>query len=496
MATGVPGLDEVLAGGLPAGRMYLVAGDPGAGKTTLGLQFLLEGRDRGEACLYITLSETAAELRSSAASHGWSLDGIEILDLQSGQGTGRADAHYTILHPAEVELGDTMRTIVERIEELRPRRVCFDSLSEVRLLSRESLRFRREVLALKQALAPSGATVLLVDYRTRESRDIHIESLVHGIFELEHHTIEFGSERRRISVRKLRGSEFRGGHHDYRIRKGGIAVFPRIIAAESRNDYTPQAFPSGIAGLDELLGGGVGTGTSTMLLGPSGVGKSTLASTWALAAAERGERAVVYLFDEGPSTWVSRLRSLGLDPHRHLDSGRIVLSPVDPAEMSPGQFASLVQEQAVSHRARVVLIDSINGYLNAMPAAEFLGLHLHELLQMLNHHEVVTLLVLAQHGILGQGVRSPIELSYLADAVVLLRYFEAFGEVGKALSVVKKRHGPHERAIRELRLSTAGGIDVGGQLTAFQGVLAGSLVFSGGWHEREERVDREEHDGA
>lgn len=464
----------MLGGGAPRGRVYLVEGEPGSGKTTLGLQFLLAGAAAGERCLCVTLSESEEELRAIAASHGWDLSGIEVLDLQSAM-PPHGQSNYTILQPSEVELGELTRGVIERIDAVRPTRVCFDSLSEVRLLARDPLRFRREVLAIKGELASRGGTAMLLDYR---SDPAEIQSLVHGVVSLEHVPIEFGADRRRLSVRKLRGSPFRGGYHDYRIRTGGIDVFPRIVAAESRGAGEPQPYPSGLAGLDQLLGGGIGTGTCTMLLGPSGTGKSALASAWALEAARRGDKAVVFLFDEAPATWTARLRSLSLAPDEHLRHGRIELVPIDPAEVSPGEFGSLVQRH-LDGGVRVVVLDSINGYLNAMPSVDFLGLHLHELLHLLRNRDAVTLLTLAQHGILGQRVQSPVELSYMADTVLLLRYFEAFGEVRKALSVMKKRHGAHESTIRELRLSTGEGIVVGGRLTEFQGVLGGSPRYVG-----------------
>lgn len=458
--------------------MYLVEGDPGAGKTTLALQFLLAGRTAGERCLYITVSETSNELRAIASSHGWSLDGIELLDLQAVEEHLRFGPPYTLFHPSEVELAETTRAILDRIDAAQPDRVCFDSLSEVRLLSRDSLRFRRQVLALKRTLADRDCTALMLDYRDRPGES-PIESIAHGVLTLENLNIEFGGQRRRMIVKKMRATDFRAGSHEYRIYTGGIDVFPRIIAAESRAQYEPRAFASGVEGLDELLGGGVATGTGTMLLGPSGVGKSTLAASWALAAAERGERAVIYLFDETPATWTTRLRGMGLEPERHLADGTLRLEALDPAEMGPGEFARLAQRQAVEQRARVVVLDSLNGYLASMPTECFLALHLHELLVTLNHHEIVTILVMGQHGLLGEGVQSPVDLSYLADTVVLLRYFEVKGQVRKAVSVVKKRTGPHERTIRELQFSSEHGIVVGDSLSAFQGVLTGHLTWVG-----------------
>ena len=477
--TGIKGLDEILLGGLPAGRAYLLAGDPGAGKTTLALQFLLEGRRCGERCLYVTLSESAEELRSIADSHGFDVEGIEILDIQALMGEGGQESRYTIFHPSEVELGELTRIVLERIDSLQPARVCFDSLSEVRLLARDSLRLRREVLAMKRALAGRECTSLFIDYRAA-SGEFELESLVHGVIEIAQETLEFGGERRRLVVRKIRGSSFVAGMHDYRIGRGGLDVFPRLVAAESRGERLLQPYASGIEQLDAMLGGGLATGTSTLLLGPSGVGKSTLASAWALAAARRDEPALVYLFDESAATWRARIRALGLAPEGLLGHEQIRLVEVDPAELGPNEFAQMVVRQAGETGARVVIIDTVNGYLSAMPATHHLVLHLHELLSILAHRDLVTVLVMTQHGFVGQGIRSPIDLSFIADAVVLLRFFETAGEIRKAVAALKKRYGSHERTIRELVLSTERGIEVGEPLERFQGVLSGHLAFAVG----------------
>jgi circadian clock protein KaiC len=480
VATGVPGLDEVFGGGLPAGRLYLVEGDPGAGKTTFGLQFLLEGARAGEPVVYVLLSETAEELRAVARSHGWDLSGVDIVGLQELEGD-LDDSQYTFFHASEVELNETTKTILGAVERIRPRRVVLDSLSEMRLLARDPLRYRRQALVLKRHLTAVGATVMLLDYNGSEPRDHQLESLCHGVLRLEQLAPKYGGQRRRLRIQKLRGSPFRDGYHDFTIRTGGALVFPRLVAAEHPTSFRAETMPSGVEPLDALLGGGLDRGTSTLLFGPAGVGKSTLAALFVSASVRRGERAAVFTFDETPHTFIVRGASLGLGVDKHLESGRMLLRQLDPAEQSPGEFAASVRHAVEHERARVVMIDSLNGYLSAMPEEHFLCAHLHELLAYLNHQGVITLLVVSQTGILGSNVGSPIELSYLADTVILMRYFEAGGAVRKAVSVVKRRTGPHEDTIRELQVS-ARGITVGRELREFQGVLSGDLVFTGGFN--------------
>lgn len=476
-ATGIPGLDTVLGGGFPRGRMYLVEGDPGTGKTTLALQFLLEGARRGEAGVYVALSETEEELRAVAASHGWSLDGLTIVDLQSSTDSLQAESQYTLFHPAEIELSDTTKAVLEEVERVQPKRVAFDSLSEMRLLARDSLRYRRQVLALKSYFTTRDATVMLLDYESTPTGDRQLHSLTHGVIVLEQLAPEYGGERRRIRVQKLRGVKFRNGYHDMSIETGGLVVFPRLVAAEHHATFRHGNAISGVPQLDALLGGGLDRGTSTLIMGPAGVGKSTLAAQYAVAAVKRGEQAAFYVFDEVPDTFAVRGEGLGMNMHELTSSGRIKVQQVDPAEMAPGEFAHAVKRD-VESGVGMIVIDSLNGYQNAMPEEHFLSAHLHELLAYLNQQGIVSLIVMAQHGILGESVQAPIEISYLADTVILLRYFEAAGEIRKAISVVKKRTGKHESTIRELSMG-AGGLIVGEALRSFQGVIGGSLTYIG-----------------
>lgn len=479
LATGNPGLDSVLEGGFPANRLYLVEGDPGTGKTTLALKFLLEGAAQGEPVLYVTLSETREELNAVAASHGWSLDGVEIYELIPSEESLKAESQYTIFHPSEVELGETTSAVLEVVERIQPRRIVFDSLSEMRLLARDPLRYRRQILALKQYFAGRQCTVLLLDDRTSAVGDLQVQSIAHGVVELEHLALEYGAERRRLRVVKLRGSHYRGGYHDFKIETGGIAVYPRLIAAEHRQVMARAVMSSGIEALDSLLGGGLDRGTSTLLLGPAGSGKSSIAAQFAIAAAARGEHAASFIFDEGVNTYLTRAAGLGANVDDHLKSRLMTVQQVDPAELSPGEFAHSVRRAVDENDARVVVIDSLNGYLQAMPDERFLTVQMHELLTYLSQQGVLTLLVMAQHGFLGTAMQSPVDVSYLADTVLMLRYFEAGGAVRRAISVVKKRTGYHENTIRELRMS-ASGVAVGEPLADFQGVLTGVPTYSAG----------------
>jgi circadian clock protein KaiC len=477
---GIAGLDEITGGGLPRNRMYLVEGDPGAGKTTLALQFLLAGVRRGEPGIYATLSETEEELHDVARSHGWSLDGITVCDLQASEESLKADSEYTLFHPSEIELSETTRVVLDAVERVRPARVVFDSLSEIRLLARDSLRYRRQMLALKQYFSSRNCTVLLLDYEAAQSSQGQggLQSLTHGVLVLEHLAPEYGGQRRRLRVQKIRGIRFRDGYHDFTIQTGGLEVYPRLVAAEHHNGVRHQAVSSGLAELDELVGGGLEGGTSTMIMGPSGVGKSSLTMQYVLAAVARGETASVYSFDESPVTWLARAESLGMaELRRHFDRGSFKLRQVDPAQLSPGEFAQIVR-QGVAGGDRLVVIDSLNGYKNAMPEERFLSLHLHELLAFLGQQGAVTLMVMAQNGLVGPALESPVELSYLADTVLLLRYFESGGEVRHALSVMKKRTGRHEKTVRELRMGPQG-LRVGRRLTDFTAVLSGQPVYGG-----------------
>jgi circadian clock protein KaiC len=478
MSTGSPGLDRVLGGGLVPNRMYLIEGDPGTGKTTLGLQFLLEGMRRGETGMYVTLSETAQELGGVAASHGWSLDGLTIRELAPwSPGTGPEEADYTFFHPSEVELSDTIKTVFADVQRVEPRRVVIDSLSELKLLAREPLRYRRQILALKQFFAGRECTVLLLDDRTAAPGDLQLQSLAHAVIRLELAAGDYGADQRRLRVIKYRGVVFRGGYHDFKIRTGGIVVHPRLVAAEHRLGFSAGEEPSGVDGLDALLGGGLQRGTSTLVLGPAGIGKSLIATLYAVAAAERGEPAVAFLFDETERIYVERSAKVGLRVQENSDAGRFFVRQLDPAEISIGEFCAAVQEM-IDTGVRVVVIDSLNGYLMAMPEARSVVAQLHEMLSYLAHRGVTTIMTVAQHGTPGESTSSPVQITYLADTVVLLRFFEAQGRIRRAISVMKKRGGAHESAIREFSIDSRG-VSVGEPLANFQGVLTGIPMFVG-----------------
>jgi circadian clock protein KaiC len=476
-ATGISGLDEILNGGLPRRHMYLVDGLPGTGKTTLAMQFLLEGVARGETGLYVSLSETRQELELVAQSHGWSFKGIEIFELAPHSPT-EIEEGYTIFHPAEVELQQTMDAVLEVVGRLNPDRVVFDSLSEMRLLAREPLRFRRQILALKQFFSGRESTVMLLDDKTSPEGDLQLHSLAHGVMLLEHVALEYGSERRRLQVIKLRGWRFRGGYHDFRIATGGLFVFPRILHDEHRADVADGVLSSGDAAFDEMLGGGFTCGTSMLITGGAGTGKSVLCTQYAKAALDRGERVLFYMFDERLSTFTVRTRQLGIDVSAAVESGQLRLQQVEPTELSPGEFASQVVKEVEAGRISLVIIDSINGYLQSMPEERLLAIQVHELLSFLANHGVNSIMTLVQHGIFGNPVAEPAEVSYLADTVILMRYFEFHGSVRQAVSVVKKRSGNHERTIRECRVGP-GGLQVGKPLEDFQGVLTGVPSYTG-----------------
>lgn len=476
---GVEGLDDILNGGLPRNRMYLIQGEPGTGKTTLALQYLLEGVNRGETCLYITFSETKEELEATAKSHGWSLDRINLFELSSLEDKLRPESQTTIFHPSEVELNKTTGIITGEVERLRPSRVVFDSASEMRLMAETSLRYRRQLLALKQFFSGRKCTVLFLDDLTTPNEEFQIQSIVHGVIALEKLQPIYGVERRRIRIAKLRGVPFREGNHDCVIRTGGIAVFPRISSAnQTRVNFTKGVTSSKVEGLDSLLGGGLDRGTSTLILGPAGTGKSTLTLQYAHAAAERGERVAIFSFEETVANTIDRSSALGLDFEKHIEDGRILFRKIDPAEISPGEFADTVRSLVLRQNVQMVVIDSLSGLIHAMPHENHLILQLHELLNFLNLRGVVTLIVLAQQGIMGTNMQTPVDLTYLADTVVITRFFEAAGSVKTALSVIKKRTGPHEKTIRELQISS-GGVVVGQPLVEFQGVLTGVPRFHG-----------------
>jgi circadian clock protein KaiC len=472
---GAPGLDDILNGGLIPNRIYLVEGDPGSGKTTLSLQFLLEGLKHGEKCLYITLSETKDELRAGAESHGWSLDAVQIVELIPDAEELNGDTRLTMYHPSEVELSETTKRVLDAVEKANPSRIVFDSLSEVRLLAQNPLRYRRQILALKQFFIGRQCTVLLLGDGTSEGPDLQLHSIVHGVVSLEQFSPDYGTARRRLRVIKFRGTHFRGGYHDFRIEQGGLIVFPRLVAVEHSEPFEPGQLKSGVTALDALLGGGPDRGTSTLLMGPAGSGKSTIAVQFVVAAAERGEHGAIFAFDESVATLEARTEALGIKFKKCWKAGQVDVQQVNPAELSPGEFAYLVRQSVENDTTRVILIDSLNGYMNAMPEERFLAVHLHELLTYLGRQGVTTLMVAAQHGLIGSNMQSAFETSYLADSVILLRYFEYSGKVKKAISVVKKRSGAHEESIRELRFDRKG-IHLSEPLTQFRGIMTGTLV--------------------
>lgn len=481
LATGVSGLDDILRGGFPRDCVYMVAGTPGTGKTTLALQFLLEGVREGESCLYITLSETRREIDKVARSHGWDLSGLNICELIPTEGNLSADAQLTVFNPSEFELGETTEAMIAEVKRCSPQRVVLDSLSELRLVAQNPLRYRRQILALKQYFAGRDCTVLMLDDCTGTAADDQLESIAHGVLALEHLANQYGAERRRLRVVKLRGVSFRGGYHDFTIRKGGLDVFPRLVASEHHIEFADRDLPSEIPELDSLLCGGLPAGTSTLMLGPAGTGKSTIATKFAAAAVERGERAVMFVFDENIGTFRSRSRKLGIGVEPFMASGMLTVQQIDPAELSSGEFCAIVRRAVEGYGgsvpAKVVIIDSLNGYLNAMPEEKFLTAQLHELLAFLGQNGVVTIMTVTQAGMIG-AMQSPVDTTYLADNVILFRFFESRGEVRRAISVVKKRSGKHELTIRELEI-TERGIQIGEPLKDFQGILTGVPTFVG-----------------
>ncbi len=481
LSTGVAGLDDILGGGLPPDRLYLVQGDPGTGKTTVAMQFLLEGVKRGEKVLFITLSETQDELAAVARSHGWSLEGVHVFELSAAQ-QHRSAEQNTLFHPSEVELNEVTQVLLDEVERIHPTRVVLDSLSELRLLAQNALRFRRQILALKQHFVGKKATVMLLDDKNGGPGIVEAQAhtVAHGVIEFEQHAPEYGAERRRLRIVKLRGVSFRGGHHDFQILRGGLRVFPRLVASEHHEGFSREQVSSGIKELDALLGGGVSRGTSLLIMGPAGCGKTSVATQYVAATLARGETAAMFLFDEGMATMMARSKGIRIDLEPWLEKQQLIVRQIDPAEMPPGAFVAQVRDAVEKQHARIVVIDSLNGYMNAMPEERFLTLHLHELLAYLSQLGVLTILVMAQHGMMGK-MESQVDISYLSDSVLLMRYFEAIGEIRSALSVVKKRTGPHERTIRELSMSPEKGIVVGAPLTNFHGVLTGvPRLLSGG----------------
>jgi circadian clock protein KaiC len=478
--TGIDGLNTILLDGLPSGRLYLVQGEPGTGKTTLALQFLLAGIARQEKCLYVTFSETKDELDQVARSHGWDISKLAVFDLSTIEQMLKPESLNTVFHSSEVEMNQTVELILKEIQRVQPTRVVFDSVTELRMLADTPLKYRRQVLALKHVFSGQACTVVFLDDLTSAPRDLQVQSIVHGVVHLQKLSAEFGHERRKLHVVKLRGVPFISGNHDYAIHKGGLRVFPRVVAAEHLSDFPKSQLSSGIAGLDTLLAGGIDRGTSTLFLGPAGTGKSTLAVTYAVSAAERGEQAAIFAFEESIATLLARTSALGIPLKKHMDSGMLHVQKIDPAQLSPGELADQIRTRVLHDKVRVVVIDSLNGYIQAMPQEQFLTLQLHELLSFLGNQGVATLMVLAQQGLVG-AMQTPIDLTYLADTVVLTRYFEAKGMIRKAVSVIKKRSGPHETTLREFRIGK-GGVSVGEPLTEFQGVLTGVPSYFAGDH--------------
>ena len=477
VSTGIEGLDYILKGGLPQNRLYLLQGNPGTGKTTMALQFLLDGEAKGETSLYITLSESFDELIAVGKSHDWDLSAINIYDLTVSGDTLFDDSRYTVFHPSEVEMSETTKAILGEVERLNPTRIVFDSLSEMRMLASDALRFRRQILALKQYFIGRNCTVILLDDLTAQTSQRQLESIAHGVISLEYVPTEYGKQRHNLRVVKMRGVNFQSGAHDFNIETGGVVVFPRLDLPETKPPTPTGTIRSSLDDLEQLLGG-LDYGTSTILTGPAGIGKSTMAITYVHAAAVNGEKSAIYLFDESVETLFKRTSALGLDVQKYVEAGTISVRQIKLAELTPGELAYMVSQEVEKNHVRVVVIDSVNGYLMATPQERFLTMQFHELLGYLNSKGVVSILVVGQYGLIG-NMQSPIDMSYLADTVVLLRYFEAGGEVRQAISVLKKRTGKHERTIREFRIDE-GGIRIGQPLSDFHGVLSGVPVYHGG----------------
>jgi circadian clock protein KaiC len=477
ISTGIRGLDHILCGGLTPNRLYLAEGSPGAGKTTLALQFLLQGVKEGESVLYLTLSETRLELLAAAATHGWDLAGVVIVELVSDEGLD-PEFEQSVLHPAELELGETVKNVIKQVDAARPSRIVVDSLSELRLLSQSPLRYRRQVLALKRYFSTRACTVLMLDDNTSEPNDLQLHSIAHGVISLDQVVHDYGGLRRRVRVSKMRGVKFREGYHDFTLNTGGIDIYPRLVAAEHHSPFSNRPVSTGTNGLDTMLGGGLVPGTNALLVGPSGAGKTTTVVRCLETALQRGERCIYFVFDETLGTLIARAAALGMDLRPHVESGQLTLRQIDPAEISPGAFASSVREAVEDMGTRVVAIDSLNAYLQAMPGERYLLLQMHELLGYLNQQGVITLLVLGQHGVIGD-MHSDVDMSYLSDVIVLFRFFEHHGQVKTAISALKSRIAHHERTIREFRVSLKG-IEVGDALKDFEGVLSGLKPYDGG----------------
>ncbi len=476
VSTGITGLDFILKGGLPKNRLYLLQGNPGTGKTTMGLQFLLDGELQGETGLYITLSESKDELIAVGKSHHWDLEKLNIFDLTISGDTLRDNSQYTVFHPSEVELDETTKEVLNEVERVNPARIVFDSLSEMRMLASDALRFRRQILALKQYFNGRQCTVMMLDDLTAQTAQRQLESIAHGVITLEYVPTEYGKQRHNLRVVKMRGVNFQSGSHDFNIETGGIIVFPRLGAPETKRVAETGTLRSESSDMEQLIGG-LDYGTSTIFTGPAGIGKSTMALMYACTAAKNGERTAIYLFDEGAETLYKRTAALGLDVKKYVEENLIYLRQIKLAELTPGELAYMISQDVEENKTRVVVIDSVNGYLMSTPQEQFLMMQFHELLGYLNRRGVVSILIVGQYGLVGT-MRSPIDMSYLADTVVLLRYFEADGEVRQAISVLKKRTGKHERSIREFRIDE-GGIRLGHPLSDFRGVLTGVPIFEG-----------------
>lgn len=478
VSSGSPELDYILAGGFAAKRVHLIEGEPGSGKTTLGMRFLMDGRDKGERCLYITLSESKEELLHVAGTHGWDLDGIEIFELVPPELSLDQEREQSIVYASDLELGETVQMVKDEVERSAPARVVFDSLSEIRLLAQGALRFRRQVLALKHFFAQHGCTVLFLDDLTEIIDDLSLHSLAHGVVRLEQIAMIYGAERRRLRVHKMRGRKFHGGYHDFVIRKGGLDMFPRLVAADHPDGgHEWKEARSGIAALDELVGGGLDYGTATLIIGPSGTGKSTMGLRYAYEALRKDEKVLVVSFDETRSIFERRASGLGMDTVPFTKNGQFTFRQVDPAELSPGELTGIIRDHVERDGATVVVLDSLSGYQQAMPEEQYLLLQMHEILTYLNQQNVLTILILTQAGMIGH-MQNPLDLTYLSDTVLLLRYFETAGEIRRAVSVIKKRTGRHEPSIREFRIGE-GGIEVGPRLEGFRGVLTGTPVYDG-----------------
>jgi circadian clock protein KaiC len=477
-ATGTSGLDFILGSGLARNRLHLLEGSPGAGKTTIALQFLMAGAALGEAGIYVSLAETEQELRDGARSHGWAIPkNIEIFELVPPESVLDPAQHQSLLYSSDLELGETTKRIFEAIERVKPKRVVIDSLSEIRLLAQSSLRYRRQILALKHYFAQHQSTVIMLDDLTNEVVDQAVHSIAHSVIHLDQLAPVYGRERRRLRVVKCRGQSFRGGYHDFLINPGGVQVFPRLVASEHRASFSGATLESGVPELDTLLGGGIAAGSSTLIQGPAGTGKSLIVMQFIAASVARGEKAALFVFDEELGLQLARFKKMGIDLQAMRDAGNLFIEQMDAAELSPGEFSHRARRLVEEKNIKLVGIDSLNGYQAAMTEEQHVILHLHELIQYLNRRGVATFITLAQQGMVGD-MRQPIDVTYLADSVIVLRYFEAMGRVRRAMSVMKKRTGGHETTIREFRIDSKG-MFIGPPLDDFQGVLRGVPTYVG-----------------